>query len=1402
MRSVKKRHMRGACVCLCVCLCALPLLEALAENAAAPLPTPTLIPAEDIQNTSENGTPVTDETPTPEPSTPTNEPGGTDSGTPTANPGSTAVPTATLTPAAYETPTPVPETSETPTPETSETPTPETSETPTPEASETPTPVPEASGTPTAVPASTPEGSTPPVITELPSVSPAPVWDESQCDHMNEHCERAPKCTVPGCRHIGVNEAGDVVALCGLGQWLMEVGSSPESGIMMLAATAPIEMELVDGENILYRSGSYHLTGGGENATLYIRDNMVLSIELDGVQLLTLRVSQKSVVTIGFQGYTTIQTLTAPDAAVKLSGSGCLTVANNLNYGVLNVERGNVRLPSGATSENGRRPVVFEAPGAEQAYVDGKFFTYVKTGSDGKVTLWLPAPGEGGSYWGRMNGNTLEVSSLAEPPAEDDKVDLSVAEPFQAEAGKSYTLYATDPADQDRFINGAAGASFTLTAAGTEGSAPTFQGGGGTLYVSGDTYLSALSGPYAVSGTGRLHVGTLSGAGLTAQGGLTFRAAAGDAPLAWTAVAVSGGEMALDLTAEHNGAAVPVLFFAANPQTAYAPLPQAAAGYHYAATVQGSRLLLEAVEDEQGASVTLGASDHTFDASGNYRVVSEGGTSGKIIVADGVSVKLTLAGAFTSGDLRIGAGASVTLVLQGANAVGPLVLGEGAALSVSGTGALDASSASGGGTVTISETTNLSLSSGTALPGSALQPTVIAVTNDENAPMARTQIVLKLGNEEPFSVTTGRSGTVTLWRAQALSGTDVVVLSDQDTYAAVINGGAASPDALPVIRNVKATPYGSITFETDTGNTLGVQYIVSDKEEEMADTWVPTAGVALLRGGECTIPGLKDGDVVTFRAFACAQAGVTLSGDTASAFAFSEKVVFTVKEERQPLVIADQERTYNGKAFQLSKKLYPQSATVSYFQDGELMQRAPVKVGEYIARVTVPAGDAQYLPGSYDVRMTIKRIVVLIYPEEASKQKGQEDPDFYYEYDESVMLEDDEVTGSLSRVKGETYGNYPYLTGSLSAPDYYELVIAPDSPLFFIDWNIHHYLPYDPLARIDPVYDELRFSSGKTLRTQIRTIDVLKVGDTYYGTPVTDLIDGRERPATPTLRLRGGYDSALLILNAEPELNADGGYATDLDGNKLVRGRRLTISYSMLNNLARQNVDYIAFGLDGVMALVDLQELRSGEAVAELMEREGISKSSGTRFQVDLEPVTADTQLAQSEASAQEAADLGEKLMRVSVKVSSGSRRVDIAPVLKNASVLFDASGLLESDLAVTQASGDVTETVAGKPVTEDGQDERMQAAVAAAKGEAAADEELLDWTLQLLNDHIRLHSTTLLRYDGGEKTLDTTAVVPYTASESNRAMFRAVMRTRPYLTAQLTKSGLYGLGEASVDGI
>ena len=38
--------------------------------------------------------------------------------------------------------------------------------------------------------------------------------------------------------------------------------------------------------------------------------------------------------------------------------------------------------------------------------------------------------------------------------------------------------------------------------------------------------------------------------------------------------------------------------------------------------------------------------------------------------------------------------------------------------------------------------------------------------------------------------------------------------------------------------------------------------------------------------------------------------------------------------------------------------------------------------------------------------------------------------------------------------------------------NHYRFVLSPDSGHFFIDWNYHHYLPFDPLSVIDPVYEE------------------------------------------------------------------------------------------------------------------------------------------------------------------------------------------------------------------------------------------------------------------------------------------------------------------------------------------
>ena len=234
----------------------------------------------------------------------------------------------------------------------------------------------------------------------------------------------------------------------------------------------------------------------------------------------------------------------------------------------------------------------------------------------------------------------------------------------------------------------------------------------------------------------------------------------------------------------------------------------------------------------------------------------------------------------------------------------------------------------------------------------------------------------------------------------------------------------------------------------------------------------------------------------------------------------------------------------------------------------------------------------------------------------------------------------------------------------------------------------------------------------------------------------------------------------------------------------------------MLSKLKRQHVDSIAFGLDGVMVLMSLDDLRDNPRLDKLLSQHDVPKSAGTRFQIDLEPVTAAEALTDEEAAATGAAQLGEKLMRVSAHVSYGSTSVDIAPALTGAQVLFDASGLLEAGESATGA--EISETVNGKPVSDASDVRRAQeeAAIAGARGETQTNEQLLEVAQELLDSHIRAHGSALIRYDARENALKTGAVVPYTASEERLAAFRALMRTRPYLTAGFVQSGLYGLRE------
>ena len=276
--------------------------------------------------------------------------------------------------------------------------------------------------------------------------------------------------------------------------------------MLMRASSARTEVALENGENILYRSGSYTLTGGGENASLYVRQGLAISLWFSDARLLTLNLNSGVAATLGFSGVNTLSTLAASAAHVVIDGTGSLSVQNNLNCASLTVYSGNVSLPSGATSTNGYQPYRFSAAGARRVTLEGQSYGELCADAQGNVCVWLPAPQSGLTYRAALNGDSLDITALSPAPAPDDQVDLSESAVFQAQPNKSYTVVAASPNSQDRVINGAAGASFTLAGIGTASSAPTFQGNGGTLYLSGDNHILALSAPYALSGSGRLYI--------------------------------------------------------------------------------------------------------------------------------------------------------------------------------------------------------------------------------------------------------------------------------------------------------------------------------------------------------------------------------------------------------------------------------------------------------------------------------------------------------------------------------------------------------------------------------------------------------------------------------------------------------------------------------------------------------------------------------------------------------------------------------------------------------------------------------------------------------------------------------------------------------------------------------
>jgi len=620
---------------------------------------------------------------------------------------------------------------------------------------------------------------------------------------------------------------------------------------------------------------------------------------------------------------------------------------------------------------------------------------------------------------------------------------------------------------------------------------------------------------------------------------------------------------------------------------------------------------------------------------------------------------------------------------------------------------------------------------------------------------------------------------VTLWGTKAITNASVVVLSQANTYADILTGDPANPDALPVISSVVIHGNSYITYTATNAQTTGIQYYINRSGVTMPDTYDASAQTVARLFGECNIPGLKNGDVVTFRVYAARGSGQTLSAETADAFQFSDQYTFTAAGVRQTYTLADQSKEYDLYPFKFASGLIPKGATVTYYKNGTELTSAPTDVGKYTATVVIPAGNSDYLPAVVSVSITITPKVVWIYPEPASKIKGEKDPEFFYTY--SDMFGDDEVTGSLARYVGEKYGNYPYYTSLLTAPSYYELKIDPESPMFFIDWGPGHYIKVDPLSIIDPVHQVLEFSDGMKLDLILSTAEKLNISRVGYSKLVSDAETHETCPFTPELRLKRGYDQAMLILRAEPEINPDGGYATDADGNIELRARTLSLSAYHLNNFKRQRITTVGFRLDDTMFYLDLSDLTS-DAVSNAMTEAGMS-AIGTRYQITLAPVNAVSDLKDYPEDVQTDKALGASMMGVRVELKNGSQTLDVSSLLPSAQTMFDVSTLLAKE---SETSPEISEVTIGKKTGQ-------------AVDESVVTTDVMGLVQKLMLDKLKQLGTIFQYYADKIETLDSQLVVPYTASEAEALSYTAVMKTSPYLMARFRKNGLYGLSQTTL---
>lgn len=1279
-------------------------------------------------------------------------------------------------------------------------PTDEPTEKPTQAPAEEPTekPTEEPTVKPTQAPTQAPTEKPTEKPTEEPTPTPSPTpepHDESLCKHITDpNCEHLKLCKKKNCKHISKDRFGLEVPLCAFGEWYFQETDDPALGALggpIANAARSKSIPIIDlslGSATIWRSGVYTLMNSQDKAkgSLTIKAGRAVCLQLDQV-ITSGRITLEKKAALGIQaaGQSKLGAIAADKCLVQYTGAGSLELGSF--EGKLRVYGGSLKL-SGHTAQNDVAMYAFkDADGTSGCTVDGAEYTYTCPARNGTAYLWLPEPAKGNTYRHSVSGKTLVVTSQPEAPVEKDVYDISGGDKSDFTLD-SYTLTGTGSGSSPTLSVTKPHIGFTLSGLGAKNPAKLVLDADAKLYFTTNENLKSVAGTgmTTVTGSGSLTVDSWSApAQFIGEIAVVIGKVVG-APFDGLSGYTAKLKLNKNVRATLDGVALPLVYTMSGDQaTIY--LPTLSGANTYAFTLEKSKLAVTTVKPAQTLIDLSDGKDHTITSNGEYIVSGQPDavSKGNILIDGGLDdVRLVVKNMrLSSGkSLTVGEGSKVVLSTQTANVIGgSLKLKKGSSLTLSGEGALRV------GAVTVSSG-GASISIGLNLTGvdviantqkGKLLATVIRVTDGKNAPVANGLISLKIGDRGVKQYTTDDKGLVAVWGAKRITGEDVVVMGMEGVSAAILSDEPApiTPAELPELSDI-TVKNNCVLFKAEGADTMAIIYTVGKAYVELPDNIDQNTQIAYMVGGECVIPGLKKGDVVSYRCVAAWDKGAKLTHQTQDGFAFSACAMFEADKPatKTELKLKSEQlkMEYSSSPFVFDVKAVPSRLNTRYHYDGEWRKTGPTQIGSYTCRIIVEPGDQRYLAGTYEFTIRITKIKILILPEESGKFVGEADPaTFSYTWDGRLM-QGDRITGTLSREAGESEGNYPFVITGLVAPKYYELALAVDAPMFFILAKPIHWI--DPMDRIDPVHQVVTLSNGRSLDLILNTTNKLQIGVDEYGVLIYDTLDGLSRPFSPSLRLMAGYDSVLLSLQAEPELNKDHGFVTDADGKVVYRSRTLYLTLEQLQKLEKQYVHHVLLRLGDAAVLIDLKELRS-EGMIEYLHDQGTMLSQG-RFAVTLDPTPAQNSLTQEEQGALLAARLGLPLNRVSIAfVTRDKQTIDVTAMLKNASLIY-----------ASEALGEATQEEAGQTVLteQNGQVVSSDDSIAPTVNEYQAMYERA--VARLAQD-----GDAIARYALEAVTLDSRLIVPYTASE-RETLYPAMMQQKPYLLCQLSQSGLYGL--------